>query len=136
MAMSEESSATVEILTADPAEAPLPQPEGLAHSSSPVDLPPPDEPLPHGLRWTSIVIAVATILLALLNATAIRAWAYQLPDNPVAERIVAGAEGWYGFTASLGLNVPVETMHGWWQSAEAVRLGGEEPAAQTNEVAR
>ena len=124
--MAEDNSATIEILTADPVAAPLPQPEWLAHTSSPVDLPPPPEPLPHPLRWTSTIIAVATLLLALLNATAIRGWAYQLPANPAADRVVAAAEDWYALTGRLGLNTPVETMHRWWQAAEAARFDGSE----------
>ena len=89
---------------------------------SPVDLPPPAAPLPHPLLWTSVVLTSAAVTLALLNAHAIRGWAYQLPSNAASARAVAAAEAWYGLTARLGLNRPVETMHRWWQSAEGARF--------------
>jgi hypothetical protein len=59
-----------------------PNPFGLEYSLSPVDLPEPLAPPPHQLRWTSLVIIVAALLLALLNAHAIRGWANQLPPGP------------------------------------------------------
>jgi len=90
---------------------------------SPVDLPEPPAPLPHGLRWTTTAIAIAALLLALLNAHAIRGWSYQLTPNAASARIVTAAEAWYDTVGRAGLNRPVETMHGWWQSARAARFG-------------
>jgi hypothetical protein len=90
---------------------------------SPVDLPEPPTPLPHGLRWTTTAIAVATLLLALLNAHAIRGWSYQLTPNAASTRIVAAAEAWYDTLDRAGLNRPVAAMHGWWQSARSARFG-------------
>jgi hypothetical protein len=86
---------------------------------SPVDLPEPPTPLPHGLRWTTTAIAVATLVLALTNAHAIRGWAWQLTPNEASARVVTVAEGWFDAMDRVGLNAPVETMHGWWQSARA-----------------
>ena len=99
-----------------------PDPSGLAHSLSPVDLPEPLAPLPHPLRWTTIVIALATLILSLLNAHAIRGWSYQLPPNAGSARIVATAEGWHDALDGVGLNRPSEAMRGWWQSARARRF--------------
>jgi hypothetical protein len=87
-----------------------------------VDLPEPSTPLPHGLRWTSIVIATASLLLALLNAHAIRGWSYQLPPSAASARVVSAAETWYDALDEGGLNRPVEAMHGWWQAARDVRF--------------
>ena len=108
-----------------------PNPFALADSLSPVDLP---EPLdsPHSLLWTTIVIAVAALLLALLNAHAIRGWAWQLPPGPWSERTVAAAEGWYDAVGRIGLNRPVETMHGQWQGLRDARFGKRnDPAGET-----
>jgi hypothetical protein len=91
---------------------------------SPVDLPEPPAPLPGGLAWTTRTIVVAILVLALLNAHAIRGWSYQLPPNAVTASVVTAAEAWYGAAGRLGLNRPVETMHGWWQSAREARFAG------------
>jgi hypothetical protein len=69
-----------------------------------------------------MAIAWASLVLALLNAHAIRSWSYQLPPGAAASRIVAGAEAWYAAVDRAGLNRPVETMHGWWQSAKDARF--------------
>ena len=96
--------------------------QGNGYGESPVDLPPTIAPLPHPLLWTSVVLASAAVTLALLNAHAIRGWAYQLPNSPTSAHAVTAAEAWYVTTARLGLNRPVETMHQWWRSAEAARF--------------
>jgi hypothetical protein len=98
-----------------------PNPFGLAFSQSPVDLP---ESLisPHPLRWTTTVIAVAALVLAVLNAPAIRGWAWQLPPGPWSERAVTVAESWYGMIGRFGLNRPVETMHRGWQGLRDARF--------------
>jgi hypothetical protein len=89
---------------------------------SPVDLPDPPTPLPHGLRWASQVIAVATLVLALLNAHALRGWSYQLPPNDRTAMIVTFAEAWYDVADQAGLNRPFEAMHAAWQSAKDARF--------------
>jgi hypothetical protein len=100
-----------------------PNPFGLALSQSPVDLPEPLIPPPPPLRWTSTVIAVAALVLALLNAHAIRDWAYQLPPGDWSERAVTAAERWYDAVGAFGLNRPVETMHGGWEAQRMRRFG-------------
>ncbi|MDB5692291.1 MAG: hypothetical protein JWO81_1354 [Alphaproteobacteria bacterium] len=99
-----------------------PEQDGFAHSLSPVDLPEPSAPLPHGLRWTTTAIACASLVLALLNAPAVRSWSYQLPPSTASARVVSGAEAWYGIVGRAGLNRPVEAMHGWWQAARDMRF--------------
>lgn len=127
----EADSARQEVAQTEPAKAPLPDPSGLAHSLSPVDLPEPAEPLARPLGWTVSVIAAACLVLALFNAGAIRGWAYELKPTAFNQRIVGLAEGWYDLTASLGLHRPGETMRGWWQSAQAARFGREQTRTET-----
>jgi hypothetical protein len=101
---------------------------GLADALSPVDLPEPPAPLPHGLAWTSRAIAVATVFLALTNAHAIRGWAYQLPPTDYSAPVVSAAESWFDAMDSIGLNRPVEAVHGWWQSVKDRRFAGQASA--------
>ena len=108
-------TAREEVSLTEPAKAPLPDPGGLAHSLSPVDVPEPAEPLTRPLRWTVTVIASASLLLALFNAGAIRGWAYELRPTPLNQRVVAASEAWYDVTAAIGLNRPVDSMRGWWE---------------------
>ncbi|HEX5183855.1 MAG TPA: hypothetical protein VFW19_11980 [Allosphingosinicella sp.] len=118
-----------------PESAPLPGPAGLADTLSPVDLPEPAVPLPHPLRWTTTVIAVATLFLALFNAPALRSWSYQLAPNDETARVVTVAETWYDLVGKAGLNVPVETMHAWWQSARDARFGAKPGQAESPDIA-
>jgi len=108
-----------------PRHEPPPDPDGLAHTESPVDLPEPPEPLPAPLRWTTEVIVAATLVLALFNATAIRGWSYQLDANAFTASLVTVAEHWYAATDSVGLNRPVATTHAGWQSVKDLRFGRE-----------
>ena len=105
----------------------------LGDALSPVDLPAPAAPLPHPLRWTTEVIVVATLFLALFNAPAIRSWAYQLAPNDETARVVTLAEGWYDLVGRAGLNRPVEAMHAWWQSGRDARFGSA-PAGSPDRV--
>jgi hypothetical protein len=101
---------------------------GLAETLSPVDLPDPPAPLPHPLRWTSRAIALATLVLALLNAPAIRDWSYRLPPDAYSARVVTAAEAWYDAVGRFGLNRPVEAMHGAWQWLKDRRFEDQDPA--------
>lgn len=115
----------------------LPDTMGLEHTLSPVDLPPADPPLEHPLRWTTVVIAVACAVLLPLNATAIRGWAYELAPNASTERVIVATERWYDATATLGLNLPTDTMRGWWAAAQAVEFASPEapPVQQREDLA-
>ena len=99
-----------------------PDPSGLAHSASPVDLPEPPEPLVEPLRWTTVVILVAALTLGLLNAHALRGWSYQLTPAPFSARIVDAAEAWHAAMDRAGLNRPGAVLRGWWQSARERRF--------------
>lgn len=125
-------NAREEVVQTEPARAPLPDPSGLGHTLSPVDLPEPDAPLPNPLTWTITVIAVAGIFLALFNAGSIRSWSYELKPTEWNQRVVAAAEGWFDIVDSAGLEAPVSAMRGWWKDVQAARFPGqEEPASET-----
>lgn len=117
-----------DLLAEPPEEAPLPDTMGLEHTLSPVDLPPPDEAETRPLLWTTTMIAVAALFLALFNATAIRGWAVELTPGPYTQRVVELADGWYALTASVGLTRPVETMSRGWESVKALEFGGGDEA--------
>jgi hypothetical protein len=119
------ADAVEEIERTEPERAPLPDPTGLAHTLSPVDLPDPPIPLPHGLKWTSQVIAIATLILFLFNAHALRGWSYQLAPNDYTARIVTFAEAWFDVADEAGLNRPFEAMHAAWQSVKDARFAAQ-----------
>ena len=123
-------TARQEVVETQPARAPLPDPAGLANSLSPVDLPEPDRPLAHPLRWTIVVMAVAGLVLALFNAHSLRSWAYGLKPGPINEPIVTLSEGWYDFTAALGLAAPSELLRGDWEQVKAAGFSGQAPDGQ------
>jgi hypothetical protein len=115
--------------------APAPEPEvRLGDTLSPVDLPAPPAPLPHGLRWATTMIAWATLTLFLLNAHALRDWAYRLPPSDASARVVVLAEAWFDTVDRVGLNRPVETMHGWWQSTRERRFQMEQNGVQDGDI--
>ncbi|MBV9882533.1 MAG: hypothetical protein JO276_05945 [Sphingomonadaceae bacterium] len=120
-----------------PPTPPPPAPEvKLGETLSPVDLPEPPVPLPHGLRWTTMAIAWATLTLFLLNAHALRDWAYRLPPSETSAKVVVLAEAWFDTVDRVGLNRPVETMHGWWQGMREQRFGGGQGNGQQGDDAR
>lgn len=94
------------------------------HFASPVDLPAEieaEDALRPALGWTSGAIAIATLLLLLMNATALHGWAVELPPTPLTARIVAATEDWDETTERVGLASPRATLHGWWKQAQAAR---------------
>jgi len=83
-------SAREEIANYPVEREPLPDSLGLTHTSSPVDLPEPEVPLPHdGLKWTTTVIVVASAFLLIFNAHALRAWAYELNPTDTTAKVVS-----------------------------------------------
>jgi hypothetical protein len=130
MANETEMTASEEIERTQAEKAPLPDPTGLAHTSSPVDLPEPAVPLPHdGLKWTTTAIAVACAFLLVFNAHSLRGWAYELSPTDTTAKVVAASETWYDLTARIGLNRPVEGLHHWWRGNMNLRFPGQDPAA-------
>ncbi|MEA3017641.1 MAG: hypothetical protein QOI38_2363 [Sphingomonadales bacterium] len=96
------------------------------HVPSPVDLD--DDGAIGGppLPWTSRIVATAALFLLLFNAGAVRSWASELPPGPATDPLIAAADRWFAATHALGLDLPVETMRGWWQAAQAARLSGDD----------
>lgn len=88
---------------------------------SPVDLPGDNAGEGAALGWTVRIVAAACLLLASLNAAAIRSWASELAPGPATEPAIAAADAWHGQAEALGLTAPVATLHGWWEAARAVR---------------
>lgn len=116
-------------LLAEPAEkAPLTNPSGGADMTSPVDLPTDEEDAQNALLWTSIAIAVATAVLLLFNAEALRGWAFELEPGPQSERIVEITDGWYRQTERFYLDRPVAVMSEWWDGIKAMEFGADEQA--------
>jgi len=127
----EADNAREEVAQTEPAKAPLPDAEGLAHTMSPVDLPEPDQPLPNPLTWTVTVIATAGIFLALFNSGSIRSWSYELKPGTVNERVVSASESWFNFTSAAGLEAPVDAMRSGWKNVQNARFPGQDPVPET-----
>lgn len=87
----------------------------------PVDLSPDPDGGAGALRWTSGVLALTTVALALLNAGAIAGWAEELRPSPTTAKVMAAADAWKGVTARLGLDTPHARLHHSWKRAEAMR---------------
>ncbi|MEO1169575.1 MAG: hypothetical protein AAFW97_12775 [Pseudomonadota bacterium] len=122
-------------LLAEPAEkAPLTNPSGGADMTSPVDLPPTEEEEQNALLWTSIAIAVATAVLLLFNADALRGWAFELEPGPQSEQIVEITDGWYRQTERVYLDRPVAAMSEWWEGIKAMEFGADEQGGDVAET--
>jgi hypothetical protein len=105
-------------------------------------IPAPDDPddaiaRTRALRWTSTVIATATLFLFVFNATALKNWAASLTPNDIT--VAAGnlAGGWQAMTAQFGLTAPRAIVHDAWANGRALafpqpssRTGADEPPAQ------
>jgi hypothetical protein len=82
------------------------------------------------LRWTTTIIALTALALALLNPEAIVAWTRELPAAPSTVHAMTAADAWHAGSAGLGLDAPRTALHRAWQRAEAARWpqgAGERP---------
>jgi hypothetical protein len=77
-------------------------------------------------RWTTTVIATATLLLALANAHAIQGWFDERPAGSLTEPLRTPIWRWTDLTARAGLDRPRATLRRQWQAA-AMRFGNEQP---------
>ena len=91
----------------------------------PVDLPGSPTGQEHGLRWTCIVLGVATLSLVLTNAASIESWGADLPPSPGVARIVDDAGRWRAVTENAGLSAPRATLHRGWKQLEEARWPGQ-----------
>ena len=101
-----------------------------AAPSFPVDLP--DGPLGQdsALRWTSVVIGVAALSLALTNATSIYSWGADLTPGPRVAHLVDRFDRWRLTTDRAGLGSPRATLHRLWKRLEGARWPGDQADAQ------
>lgn len=105
-------------------------------------IPAPDDPndqvaRARALRWTSTVIATATLFLFVFNATALKNWAASLTPNDITVAAVNLAAGWQAMTAQVGLTAPRAVVHDAWANGRALtfpqpsgRTGADEPPPQ------
>ncbi|MFA6114405.1 MAG: hypothetical protein WC729_10440 [Sphingomonas sp.] len=91
----------------------------------PVDLPGPAGQ-ERALRWTAIVIGVATLSLALTNANAITSWGAEQTPGPRVAQLLERADRWRETTDSVGLGAPRATMHRIWKKIEEARWSPED----------
>lgn len=95
----------------------------------PVDLPGPVSQ-EHGLRWATIVIAVATASLALTNAASIESWGAELTPGPRVAQLLDHADNWRATTDRAGLGSPRATMYRIWKRLEQASWPGDSADAQ------
>lgn len=100
----------------------------IAEVGSPVVIPAdPAIDTRHPWRWTTTIIFVATIVLAVGNADALTAWLDERPPTPVVDRLRPPIDGWQRAMAQRGLDRPHASLHHWWEAARALRFGSEHP---------
>ena len=104
-------------MSEDISEPPLMQAD---ETLSPVDLP--GAPDGSALRWTSIVVSTAALILLLTNAATLDDWARDLPPGAYAERATEATGRWAEFTARFGLGTPHAALHAQWKKAEAAKF--------------
>ena len=105
------------------AEELLPDPPLMQadETMSPVDLPgAPEDGQP--LRWTSLAIALAALILLFSNAATIDDWAKELPPSAAAEQVTQVTGRWSAFTDRLGLGMPRALLHAQWKRAETAKF--------------
>ncbi|MEN9931485.1 MAG: hypothetical protein RIS17_58 [Pseudomonadota bacterium] len=97
---------------------------------SPVDVTA-DERGPSGLGQMTIVVIVAVVTLALLNAHALAAWADTLEPGSRTARIGSAAHALADRTAARGFDGPRAAVHDQWNRAKAARWPGQSPPDRT-----
>lgn len=93
----------------------------------PVDLPDATPEETGGLRWTSIVIGSATLLLFLTNAGAVSEWGAEQTPSAAMAQFGDVADGWHDFTDRTGLGAVRNGLHQLWKRLEKMRWPGQEP---------
>lgn len=78
-----------------------------------------------GLGQMAIVVIVAVVTLALLNAHALAAWADTLEPGARSARIGDAAHALADRTAARGFDGPRATLHDQWNRAKAARWSGQ-----------
>lgn len=78
------------------------------------------------LKWTTIVIATASLFLLATNAVTVRGWIDEMEPGPFQARLADVAAQWEDFTGSLGLGAPRAALNRQWKAAQAARFDGNE----------
>jgi hypothetical protein len=73
------------------------------------------------LRWTTEVLALTALALAVLNPEAIVNWTEDLPAAPSTAKAMAAADAWHNQSAALGLDSPRKVFHHAWKRAQTAR---------------
>ncbi len=94
---------------------------------SPVDLP--DKPIfgRHTLGWTTVTIAVASLVLLCANAGTLAAWVDEKPVSEVQQQASDLARRWEAVMDAIGVTAPRDALHHLWKRAQAARFGDEAP---------
>lgn len=95
--------------------------------ASPVDIS--DMPIDRGdsLRWTSVTIAVAAIVLLFANAGTLSAWVDEKPTTTLQVKASETAAGWSATMDTIGITAPRRKLHEMWKKMQAARFGEEAP---------
>jgi hypothetical protein len=72
-------------------------------------------------RWTTRIIIVATLMLAVFNASSIQTWATTLPPDWGSQTVDALAEVWTQRLGQLGLDRPRAVVHENYEVAKQVQ---------------
>jgi len=106
-------------------------------TDSPIPAPPdPDDPVARrrAVRWTSAVIATASLFLFVFNAGALKNWSASLKPNDVTVALAGVAADWEALIERAGLTTPRVFLHDAWAAARTLtfpqrsgRTGADEP---------
>jgi hypothetical protein len=68
------------------------------------------------VRAALVVFAVALLLMAVFLSASLQGYAYDLPEGPVSERLVAAAEQWHLWMEEIGAAGIADSVTGEIQS--------------------
>ena len=94
---------------------------------SPVDLP--GKPIVgrDPLGWTTVIVAVASLVLLCANAATLSAWIDEKPPGEFQQKASGIAHSWEAAMNATGVTAPREMLHRIWKQAQAARFGDEAP---------
>lgn len=78
-----------------------------------------------GLAQMAAAVSVAVVVLALLNAHALAAWADGLTPSPRTAAVLALSHELADSTAAQGLDAPRAALKSQWDQAKAARWAGQ-----------
>jgi hypothetical protein len=79
------------------------------------------------LKWAGMIVALATLGLALFNPSAISGWVGDLPPGPTNVRLAAIGEDWAETAGRIGLGAGHARLHAAWKTAERTDWKGRQP---------